>query len=88
MPKLKEGKKISRGGSVFHFSKNIICCKWYKNKAVLLLATNIDAMNEVSNAMRRLKGSATKTPVSCPKIIKLYSNGMDGSKNICLQTRS
>ena len=88
MPKLKEGKKMSRGESVFHFSKNIICCKWYNNKPVLLLATNIDAMNGVSNAMRWLKGSATKTLVSCPKIIKLYNNGMDESKNICLQTRS
>ena len=28
--------------------------------------------------MRRTKGSVTKTPVSCPNIIKLYNNGIGG----------
>ena len=34
-------------------------------------------MSRVSN-MTQTKGSATKTPVSCPNIIKLYNNGMGG----------
>ena len=55
---------------------NIICCKWYYNKSVLLLATNVDGMYEVSNVMTQTKGSATKTSVSCPNIIKLYDNGI------------
>ena len=28
--------------------------------------------------MKLTKSSATKTPTSCPKIIKIYSNGMAG----------
>ena len=34
-------------------------------------------MSGVSNVMSRPKGSATKTPVSCPNIIKFYNNSMD-----------
>ena len=71
MPKLKEDKKMSR-------CKNIICCKWYNYKPVLFLETNFDDMSEVSNVMRKPKGSATKTPASCPNINKLYNNDMSG----------
>ena len=90
MPKLKEDNKMSRSESDFHYSKNIICSKWCNNKPVLL-ATNIAGMIGVSNVIRQTKGSATKTPVSCPKI-KLYSNEMGGvdimDKKPCwLQTR-
>ena len=31
-----------------------------------------------SKVMKLTKSSATKTPTSCPKIIKIYSNGMAG----------
>ena len=76
MSELKEDKKTFRGESEFHYSKNIICCKWCNNKPPLLLATNIDGMSGLSNRMRKTKGSATKTPVSCLNIIRLYNNGM------------
>ena len=66
MPKLKEDQKIPRGESDFHYSKNIICCKWYDNNAVLLLGTNVDGMSGVCNIIRWTKSSATKTPASCP----------------------
>ena len=33
-------------------------------------------MDGTSNVMRRTKGSATKTPVSCPNIIKMYKASM------------
>ena len=69
---------MSRSGSDFHYSKNIICCQRYDNKPVLLLAINFDAMSGVSNVMRWTKGSATKISV-CPNIIKLYNNGMGGT---------
>ena len=52
MPKLKEDKKMSRSGSDFHYSKNIICCQRYDNRPALLLAIDFDAMSGVSNAMR------------------------------------
>ena len=35
-------------------------------------------MDGTSNVMRRSKGSATKTPVSCPNIIKMYNVSMSG----------
>ena len=78
MPKLKDDKKMARGDSDFQFSKNVICCKWFDNKLVLLLATNIEGMDGTSNVMRRSKGSATKTPVLCPNIIKMYNSSMSG----------
>ena len=78
IPELNEDKRISRGEIDFHYFKNIICCKWYHNKPVLILATNVDGMSWVSNIMRRTKGSATKTRVSCPNIIKFYKNVMGG----------
>ena len=76
--KLKEDKKMTRGESNFSYSKNIICCKWYDNKLVLLLATNVDGMSGVSKVIRQTKSSATKAPAFCPNIIKLYNSGMAG----------
>ena len=43
---------------------------------MLLLARNIEGMDGTSNVMRRTKGSATKTPVSCPNVIKMYNSSM------------
>ena len=51
--KLKEDKKISRNKSNFHYSKNLIYSKWYDNKVVLLLATNVVDMSGVSKVMRQ-----------------------------------
>ena len=79
MPKLKDDKKMVRGDSDFQFPKNVICCKWFDNKPVLLLATNIEGMDGTSNVMRRTNGSATKTPVSSPNIIKMYNASMGGA---------
>ena len=76
MVKLKEDNKMSRGESDFNYSKNI-CCKWYGNKPVLLLAKTVDGMSRVSKVMRQTRHlflvltSNFKTPVSCPNI-KLY----------------
>ena len=53
MLKLKDDKKIPKGEGGFHYSKCIICCKWYNNKPVLLLATNVDGMSGVSNIMKQ-----------------------------------
>ena len=62
----------------FQLSKDAICCKWFDNKPFFLLATNIEGINGTPNVMRRTKGSATKTPVSCPNIIKMYNASMGG----------
>ena len=69
---------MSRGESDLYYSNNINCCKWYDNKSVLLLVTNLDGMSGVSNIMRQTKCSPTKAPVSYPNIIKLSNYGMGG----------
>ena len=76
VPKLKDDKKMVRGDSDFQFPKNVICCKWFDNKPVLLLATNIEGMDGTSNVMRRTKRSARKASESCSNIIKLYNASM------------
>ena len=76
MPKVKEDKKVFRSESDFQYSKNTIWCKWYDSKPLLRLATNVDDISVASNVMGQKKGSATKTPVSCSNIIKLYNNIM------------
>ena len=68
-----------RGDLDFQLSKDAICCKWFDNKPFFLLATNIEGINGTPNVMRRTKGSATKTPVSCPNIIKMYNASMGGA---------
>ena len=75
-PKLNEDKKTSKSQSDFHYSENIICYKWYDKKPVLYLKTIVGV--GASKVMKLTKSSATKTPTSCPKIIKIYSNGMAG----------
>ena len=75
-PKLKDDKKMIRRDLDFHFSKNVICCKWFDNKPVLLLGRNIEGMDGTSNVMRRTKSSATKIPMSCPNVIKMYNSSM------------
>ena len=76
MPKLKEDEKMSRGESDFHYSKNIICRKWYDNKPAVLLSTNFDGMSGVSNIMRQAYfGSWTRwkiLPLSW-KFLKLFN---------------
>ena len=47
--KLQDERKMVRGYSEVPFSKNVICCKWFDNKPVLLLATNIEGMEGTSN---------------------------------------
>ena len=59
MLKSKEDKKMSRGESDFHYSKNNVAAKVH-NKFVLFLATNIDGMSGASNVMRQTNSSATK----------------------------
>ena len=78
MPTVKPDKGMKRGDVDVQYSENIICCKWYDNKAVMLLSTNLEGMDSCSNMMCRTKGSANKIPINCPNIVKLSNNGMDG----------
>ena len=78
MPKLKEDKRMFGDESDFRHSKNMAYCKWYNNKSVLLLITNVDSMSGVSNLMGGTKRSASKTPVFCRNIIKRYNNPLGG----------
>ena len=43
-------------------------------------------MDGTPNVMRRTKGSATETPVSCPNKIKMYNASMSGANFINQKT--
>ena len=78
MPQMKIDKSMKRGDVDFQYSSKVICCKWFDNRGVMLLASNLQGMDECSNVSRRLKGSANKIAVNCPNIVKLYNNSMGG----------
>ena len=88
MPKLKDDKKMVRGDLDFHFTKNIICCKWFDHKPALLVATNIEKIDGTSNVMRQIESSATKAPVPCPNVIKMYNGNTGGVDVIDQKTAS
>ena len=78
MPTLKADKQMKRGDMHFQQSTNVTCCKWFDNKPVLMLATNVEGMGGTTNVYRRTKGSANKIAVPCPNIIQMYNKGMGG----------
>ena len=78
MPEMPADKGMVRGDYEFQYSKNLVCVKWFDNRGVLLLGSNVEGMDEVTTVYRRLKGSATKPLIDCPNIVKLYNHGMGG----------
>ena len=47
---------------ILKYPDNMLCCKWYDNKGVLLLASIIEGMDICSTVQRSMKGSSSKTP--------------------------
>ena len=78
LPKMLEDKKIKVGDCKFLYSKNVMACKWMDNRSVLLLSSAIEGIDDVSSVQRREKGSATKSAIPCPTVVKLYNSGMGG----------
>lgn len=85
MPKMKIDKEMKRGDLDFKYFVlstlsifNILCCKWYDNKSVLLLASNIERMDMCSTIQRRMKGFSSKNPINCPSVVKIYNQGIGG----------
>ena len=54
MPQMRSDKLMKRGDVEFKYSEKVVCCKWYDNKAVLLLGSNIDGMDACSSLQRQL----------------------------------
>ena len=48
------------------------------NRSVLLVSTALEGMDDVSSVQRREKGSATKSAIPCPIVVRLYNNSMGG----------
>ena len=46
------------------------------NRSVLLLSSALESIDDVSSVQRREKGSATKSAIPCPTVVKLYNSGM------------
>ena len=78
MPTLKEDKAMKRGEIDFHFSDDVTALKWYDNKAVTLISTNIPSSKNVTVVQRRQKKQSAKIAVPCPEIVKKYNSGMGG----------
>ena len=78
MSKILEDKKINRSDCEFLYSKNMMACKLMGNRSVLLESTALEGMDDVPSVQRREKGSATKSTIPCPDVVKLFNNGMGG----------
>ena len=78
MPKMIDDKHMKRGDCEFHFSGNIMACKWMDNRSVLLLSPAFEGKNDILSVQRRQKGSKTKSSVPCRKVLKLYNTGLGG----------
>ena len=78
MPKIFGDKQMKRGDCEGLFSGNTMACKWRDNRSVLLLSSALEGMNDILSVQRREKGSKTKSPVPCPKVVKLYNSGISG----------
>ena len=60
MPKMKIDKDMKRGDVYFNYSDNILCFLLCDNKAVLLLASNIEGMDTCSTVQCHEKGLSSK----------------------------
>ena len=49
----------------FKHSHNVLSCKWYNNKYVLLLASITEAMGTYSTVHHRMKISSLDTWITC-----------------------
>ena len=78
MPSVVPDKAMKRGDHEFQYSDKAISCKWFDNRAVHLLGSNVEGFGAVSVVSRRQKGAATKVNVSCSTMVKIYNYGMGG----------
>ena len=73
-----EDKKMKRRDRQFLYSKNVMACKWMDNRSVQLVSTALEGIDDVTSVQRREKGSATKSAIPFPTVVKLYNNDMGG----------
>jgi hypothetical protein len=78
MLKMKTDKEMKRGDIDFQYANNIAAVKWFDNRGMNLVGTNVEGCNLVTSVMRRAKGQSSKMAVSCPQMIKDYNSGMGG----------
>ena len=69
---------MKRGDVEFHYSNNVMAVKWFDNRGVTLVGTNLDGCDQVSFVLRRVKDQSAKAPISCPAIVKECNAGMGG----------
>ena len=78
MPQMKNDQQMKQGAVDFKDSDIVLCCKWYDNKSALLLGSNIEGMDKCSTVQRRMKGSSSKTSITCPSPVRFYNKDMGG----------
>ena len=78
MPTFLPDKNLKRGDCEFKTCKNVVYVKWMDNRAVKLIRSNVDNLNQMSSVLRRQKAASSKSAVSCPIIVKRCNQSMGG----------
>lgn len=63
---IKIDKKMKRSVVGFKYSVKVLCCKWFNDKSVLILASNIEVMDTCTTVSGSMKSSSWKTLITCP----------------------
>lgn len=74
---MTNNKQINGNGVALKYTDSVLCCKWYNNQSVLLLASNIEGMNMFSTVRRRMKGSLSEIIITCPAFVELCNKVID-----------
>ena len=72
----EEAKRLTRGGSVFRQSGNLVATAWKDNKVVNIVSTLADPSEHTT--VDRQQKDGTQVAVSCPMCVALYNKYMGG----------
>ena len=75
---IKIDKKMKRSIVGFKYSVNVLCCKWFDDKSVLILASNIEVMDTCTTVSGSMKSSSWETSITCSSLGKFYKKSMWG----------
>ena len=70
MPKMKPDKQMRRGDHEYQFTDRVALCKWFHQRSVTMLCSNIYDMQSTSTAQELIKGSATEIPALIQMLLK------------------
>ena len=75
---MKKDKKMKQRNYECRFYNHIACIRWYDNKSVMLLGSQLGEITSTSTVHRRLNGSSSQISANYPNGITLYNSKMGG----------